>query len=606
MIAFETTSRRSLVLYGALLVLPTLIFGWLYWSELQKDFERERAAIPEKALEDARKIVAGMNERVQRLLDSESQRPFTHYAALVSPEGVMGDEFTLQTTPLERGSMPAGILGWFSFERGHPLGPDSPVHTFVGSGVPDRAPRKARLAANVADFRRRKAVDTLTQRASDASAALEGAPRSVSLVSLAVSLADEAGMECVRRCLPRLRERALELWVSDFTLTFYRDAEQRPVALATRRILPRELPDDAHFFEEMPCLAALLEGVSLQQGFALDPQWLFHDLAWDVGETVLDEGEELRTPPQALPIDAIGSRFAEILPVPELGFQTYYPEDEGYGRLEIVIDDERFEERVRRQSQRFLATGAMLLLTLGIGMTLLYRSVRRELDQAHRMQNFVAAVTHELRTPISTIRLHAEMLQDGWVASAKQPEYYERIVRETQRLSTLVERVLEKSRLKENVTKPVAGDLNALVTALAEELVPGGEGASDVTFQLAPRLPPVWLTSEGVEMILSNLIENARKYAPPEAEPILVRTRWSDGRVLLEVLDRGPGVPPAEREKIFEAFYRIGSEATRTTTGTGLGLHLVRLHAETCGASATVVEREGGGSVFRVAFRPAD
>ena len=85
-----------------------------------------------------------------------------------------------------------------------------------------------------------------------------------------------------------------------------------------------------------------------------------------------------------------------------------------------------------------------------------------------------------------------------------------------------------------------------------------------------------------------------------------MRTRWTNGRVLLEVADRGPGIPPSEREKIFEAFYRIGSEQTRTATGTGLGLHLVRLHAETCQAQASVVEREGGGSVFRVSFRPAE
>jgi signal transduction histidine kinase len=248
----------------------------------------------------------------------------------------------------------------------------------------------------------------------------------------------------------------------------------------------------------------------------------------------------------------------------------------------------------------------MLLVTLAIGMTLLYRSVHRELDQAHRMQNFVAAVTHELRTPISTIRLHAEMLHDGWVEGSKQQEYYGRIVRETQRLSTLVERVLEKSRLKENVTQPVAGDLNEHVQALQEDLSPPEGEPNDLAFQLEPKLPKVWLTAEGVGMIVSNLVENARKYAPAGAEPILVRTRWSNGRVLLEVLDRGPGVPATERERVFDAFYRIGSEHTRTTTGTGLGLHLVRLHAETCGAQASVEDRPGGGSVFRVAFRPAD
>jgi len=598
-----TTTRRSLFLYGALLVLPTLIFGGLYWSELQKDFERDRAAIPEQALDDARKIVAGMNQRLQQLVDAESDRPFTDYAAVIWPEDVVGDEFPHQPTPLERSTSPVGVLGWFSFDRKHPLGPDSPIQAFVGLGIPDRDGLRNSIAPLVQDFRRRKPVETLAQRASSA---FEGTPVSVPLPALAVSLGGEGGLECVKRCLPKLRGRALEVGVSDFTLTFYRDAERRPVAIASRRVFPRAALDDPALLEDTPCLSPLVDGIGLQQGFLIDTQWLFKDLPWDIAGRVLDHEEELRTPPEALPIDSIGSRFAEILPVPELGFETYYPEDESYGRLEIVIDDVLFEERVARQSQRFLATGGMLLLTLGIGMTLLYRSVRRELDQAHRMQNFVAAVTHELRTPISTIRLHAEMLQDGWVDPEKQPEYYARIVRETHRLSTLVERVLEKSRLKENVTKPVAGDLNELLQALKPDLVPAEDAESDLAFQLEPKLPKVWLTAEGVSMIASNLVENARKYAPARGEPILVRTRWSNGAVLLEVLDRGPGVPLAEREKIFEAFYRIGSEETRTTTGTGLGLHLVRLHAETCGATATVEEREGGGSIFRVAFRPAE
>jgi signal transduction histidine kinase len=593
----ETTSPRSLFLYGALLVLPTLIFGWLYWSELQKDFERDRAAIPEKALEDARRIVTGMNERLERLLASERERPFTHYAPRVLPEGVMGDELFFQTTPLELAQSPPGVMGWFSFDR--LAGPDSPIAIFVGQGGPDREQVKQSLLPMVRDFRGRK--ESLSQRYERKR---DTESVSVSLASLALCLGSEKEVECLRACEPRLRGRVLEMGVTDFTLNFYRDAEKRPIAIASRRVRPQSFLDDPTL-PQTPCLAPVAKGLGLQQGFVFDPQWLFKKLPWDVAANVLDEEEQLRVPPEGT-IDNIGSHFADFLPVRALSFETYYPEDENYNRLEIVIDDVRFEERAARQSQRFLATGAMLLVTLGIGMTLLYRSVRRELDQAHRMQNFVAAVTHELRTPISTIRLHAEMLQDGWVDVSKQPEYYDRIVRETLRLSTLVERVLEKSRLKENVTRPVEGDLNELVLALKDDLLPPGSDAPDLAFQLEPRLPKIWLTAEGVGMILSNLVENARKYAPARGEPLLVRTRWSNGRVLLEVLDRGPGVPEAEREKIFDAFYRIGSEQTRTTTGTGLGLHLVRLHAETCGARASVEEREGGGSIFRVAFRPAD
>jgi len=593
-----TTSRRALLLYGALLVLPTLVLGVLYWSELQRDFARERQAIPEKARTAARRIGTGMSDRLLRLMDAETERPFTQYAEVISPEDAVGEDLLLQRTPLEKDVPPVGILGWFSFERA--AREESPIRVFVGQGVPDRERWREQLRAAVKDFRRKDFEKRLLER-------LDFGPElDVPLCSLAVSQSETPDLSCVKTCSPELIGRSVRVNVSEFRLHFFRDEQRRPLALASRRVKDRYEPRDLP--AGLPCLAGLDAGISLQQGFVIDLQWLLKDLPWDIAKTLLDEDEELRVPPEALPLDqAIATQvFEEILPLDELGFETEYPEDRGHGRLEVAIDTERFEERIARQSQSFLVTGGMLLLTLGIGMTLLYTSVRRELDQAHRMQNFVAAVTHELRTPISTIRLHAEMLQDGWVGAEKQPEYYDRIVRETQRLGTLVERVLEKSRLKENVTRPVAGDLNAGIEEQKEDLLAAAGDRPDVTFQLEPGLPKVWLTAEGLSMILSNLVENARKYAPPIKEPLLVRTRWSDGRVLLEVLDRGPGVPDGEREKIFEAFYRIGREETRTTTGTGLGLHLVRLHAETCGAKASVEARDGGGSVFRIAFRPAE
>jgi len=222
-------------------------------------------------------------------------------------------------------------------------------------------------------------------------------------------------------------------------------------------------------------------------------------------------------------------------------------------------------------------------------------------------------VTHELRTPLSAIRMHGEMLQDGWVADdTKRQEYYRRIVRETDRLETLVERVLEKGRLSTADARPEAGDLNSIVESLEPSLVGtrAGPRSSDVEFDLAPDLPETMIVPEGVRSIVTNLVENARKYAPPVKngdgfEPIRVVTSVQDGNPVLEVLDRGPGIPREERSHIFDAFYRVGNESTRTTKGTGLGLHLVALHCQAMNARVQALDRDGGGTVFRVTFERA-
>ena len=106
--------------------------------------------------------------------------------------------------------------------------------------------------------------------------------------------------------------------------------------------------------------------------------------------------------------------------------------------------------------------------------------------------------------------------------------------------------------------------------------------------------------------MLVNLVDNARKYAPVAEgeEPILISTTVDrKGRVLLEVSDRGPGIPENERSRIFDAFYRIGDERTRSARGTGLGLHLVALQARTMRARVQAMAREGGGATLRVTFR---
>lgn len=232
---------------------------------------------------------------------------------------------------------------------------------------------------------------------------------------------------------------------------------------------------------------------------------------------------------------------------------------------------------------------------------------RETLEDARRTENFVSAVTHELRTPVAAIRLYAEMLRDGWVAEPdKQKDYHERIVTETLRLETMVERVLEKGRLIPGRGKAQPGDLSAAVEALCGEYE--STGARDLRWEFADELPPVDFHDEALHSILTNLVENARKYAPvplgsPDEEKIRIVTRLEKGRPVLEVSDRGPGIPDPEKPRVLRAFYRIGNEATRSSRGTGLGLHLVDLQARALGGGITILDREGGGTTFRVHFQ---
>jgi signal transduction histidine kinase len=225
-------------------------------------------------------------------------------------------------------------------------------------------------------------------------------------------------------------------------------------------------------------------------------------------------------------------------------------------------------------------------------------------------------VTHELRTPLTAIRLYGEMLRDGWVdESEKQADYHRRILRETDRLETLVERVLTKARLSSSEMKVVPGDLNAAVQESASAFsghTPGDR--EDHSIHLAPDLPHVRLNVDAVTSILTNLVENARKYAPPTpavngelaGEPIHIETRMFEDQVVLEVGDRGPGIPREELPNVFQAFYRIGTESTRKTKGTGLGLHLVAIQVESMGGQVEALARDGGGTLFRVTFANAE
>ncbi|HVL14721.1 MAG TPA: HAMP domain-containing sensor histidine kinase [Gemmata sp.] len=229
------------------------------------------------------------------------------------------------------------------------------------------------------------------------------------------------------------------------------------------------------------------------------------------------------------------------------------------------------------------------------------------IDLAERRIRFVSAVTHELRTPLTSLRLYLDLLVSGMIRDeAQRQEYLSTLAVESDRLHRLIDNVLDFARLekrkKNGDVKPVnVGELTEqLRTTWADRVA--RDGKELVVVSTLPGEREVTTDAGMVLQIVGNLIDNARKYARDAADPrIWVWARPSEGRaVLLEVEDRGPGVPAGERKTIFKPFRR-GEHADSTSGGAGLGLALARSWAEVLGARLTYRPADGGvGACFRL------
>lgn len=596
-------SRRvALALYVLLLVLPTVVLGGLLWNQLERDHEALVASVPGAAADATRRFNEQLVQRVDEVVRREDLRPFIEFRPLYFPPKTIGAEIVHVPSPLADGPTQAPVLGWYSYRASDSARGD-PIQLLVGSRSLDpRTPHLIRsLRATVEDLRQiieRSEFGWLT----DGMPQVQQYPVPV----IAINLSDEDDIDCLREELPVLRKmqnEAYDITVTPFRLRFWRDADQTPRLVATRTV---RIPADPSGNSMPACFASFGRGTTLRQGFFIDTDWVFRGLPEQIAGTVLGSTQRF-VPSGHDPLEEDTDTFV-IQPLKALGVDALAADVESFGLMYIAVDVRHLEAVFRTQTVRLIGVAAMLVVSLATGLVLLLRSVTRELDAARRTENFVSAVTHELRTPVAAIKLYGEMLDAGWVDSdERRVEYYRRIVRETSRLETLVERVLEKGQLTRREVRPEPGELNPIVEGLAPSLLSlAPEGVADLRFELADDLPVVMLVQEGVRSIVTNLVENARKYAPVAAggEPILVRTRREGASVLLEVLDRGPGIPQSERGRIFEAFYRMGDERTRTARGTGLGLHLVALHVDAMGGTVEVRGRPGGGTEFRIALKP--
>jgi signal transduction histidine kinase len=255
---------------------------------------------------------------------------------------------------------------------------------------------------------------------------------------------------------------------------------------------------------------------------------------------------------------------------------------------------------------------AVLLLAIGIGSWLIVVDLGRQLRLARQKTDFVSNVSHELKTPLTSIRMFSELLAEGRVSDAgKQRSYLGIITSETARLTRLINNVLDFSRIERGEKKYnfAPTEVTSLVRETAETYRPNLETNG---FKFECHIPEEHVTVSGdrdaLAQVLVNLLSNAEKYSDSKKEICLqVESRSSPvAHVEIKVMDRGLGVPSGCGDKIFEQFYRAHDGLSSGIQGCGLGLTLARQIARAHGGDVTYESREGGGSCFtlRLPIKP--
>jgi signal transduction histidine kinase len=252
---------------------------------------------------------------------------------------------------------------------------------------------------------------------------------------------------------------------------------------------------------------------------------------------------------------------------------------------------------------------ACLMLVLIVGSWMLYRLAVRQSSLVEQQQDFVSSVSHELKTPLTSIRMYGEILKQGWVTEEKRNEYYDYIYTESERLSRLISNVLQISKVNHNALdielQPVS--VNELANMMGSKLdsqVSQSDFELNISVDTQIATAEINVDTDAFVQILINLVDNSIKYAASASDKRLEVKFIADSnnQVLVSVRDYGPGIAKNQLKQVFELFYRSGSEMTREVSGTGIGLALVKQLTIAMGAKIEAVNHQTGVE-FKISFK---
>ena len=614
-----TSRKRVRIVFVALatvLLVPLALLIQRALSSERAERERNHETVAERIFDE-------LERELTLVLRREEERPFEHYRTFVLPARPISAAFELERSPLAELPTDPFVVGHFQIE------PDGSVTSPLGAKDPEAARRielvtrmvrehwlnrmAARLESSefqpTADDRRRDEVGRSTAFRELNRAAADRQERRTTLSQAPAANVYNFSSEASENVLQR------ELYSKDVTKEEALDQSGASIQLEGQRLeeaVEASLQKKAN--EPVDVRLEPMVGREVDSRYMLLYRTVVIDRAGYRQGLLVDVPELIRwLAARVLASDEL-SRAAHLSPASEDSGQPE-PRDsflyrhrfaEPFAPIAVGLSLAPLPELAG--SSYLYALSVLLVLAATVGLFAVYRTVAVAMGYAERRQNFVSAVSHELKTPLTTIRMYGEMLRDELVPTdEKRRRYYEIITAETERLSRLVDNVLELGRLgrKERPLHVTSGDIRPVVEEAMSILGPHAENEGfRIRTDFADDLPAVRFDRDALSQVVFNLVDNAIKYARQGAVHEVVVSCSRDGSgVRLEVLDSGPGVPPKQLSRIFEPFYRVEKESTRRTKGTGIGLALVKGLVEKMGGSVLAQNRPGGGFVVSVSLR---
>ncbi len=260
---------------------------------------------------------------------------------------------------------------------------------------------------------------------------------------------------------------------------------------------------------------------------------------------------------------------------------------------------EKIQQAKKRKTTQYLGEGATFFLLIMAGAAFVFRAVRRQLKYNQQQQNFMIALTHELKTPIAVAQLNLETLQKRKLDEAQQQHLIQTTLQETNRLNNLCNNMLLSSQIESKNFK--IGNEAIDCSQLVSNSVNDYKTRFPQRNFIAAIQPNVFITGDNLllQMAINNLIDNAIKYSPKETV-INILFNQVNKQIIFQVKDQGKGISKAETKKVFNKFYRVGNAATKEAKGTGLGLYLAKKITEEHKGNISFANNLPTGSIFTI------